>query len=87
MPNGKPGDHPLSDILNYKTDLYSPLAATLVREIALLADEKTMRALGDLLVREFDPYGRPDVVRLERELNALRDRLRKDARDRGFEVD
>jgi hypothetical protein len=87
MANGKPGDRPLSDIVNYKIDLYSPLAAALVREIAVLADEKTRQALDDRLATEFNPYGHPDVARLERELTALRDRLRKDALDRGYEVD
>ncbi|PDT75264.1 hypothetical protein [Bradyrhizobium sp. C9] len=79
MPNGKPGDHPYTDIVFGKADIYSPIAAALVREIATLADDKTRRALADLLYEKFNPYDRPDVPALERRLTALRDDLRKDA--------
>lgn len=37
MPNGKPGDHPLTDILVYGRDVYSARVAALVREIAAIA--------------------------------------------------
>ncbi|TWB94804.1 hypothetical protein FBZ93_109244 [Bradyrhizobium macuxiense] len=87
MPNGKPGDHPYTDIVFGKADIYSPVAAALVREIVTLADDKTQRALADLLNRKFNPHYRPDVPALERYLTMLRDELRKDALARGFEVD
>ena len=87
MPNGNHGDHPYPDIVVHKSDIYSPVAAALVREIATLADDKTRRALADLLYEKFNPYDRPDVHALERHLATLRDNLRKDASARGFEVD
>ena len=87
MPNGKPGDHPYTDIIFNKIDLYSSAVASLVREIAAMADDKTQRALADLLNDKFNPYFSPDVTSLERHLTALRDKLRKDASARGFEVD
>jgi hypothetical protein len=87
MPNGKPGDHPYTDIVVHGRDVYSPLAAKLVREIATLADEKTRRQLGDLLFLEYNEFSRPDVPKLERELTELRDRLTREARERGFEID
>ena len=87
MPNGKPGDHPLTDILVHKRNVYSPLAASLVREIAVLADEKTRRELGDLLFTQYNEFSNPDIPELERYLTGLRDRLKQAARDRGLELD
>jgi hypothetical protein len=86
MANGTLGDHPLTDILGYGVDVYSPLAADLVRQISALADEKTLRDLGDLLNREYNPYLQPDVAKLEAYLINMRDRLRQEAKDRGFEL-
>ena len=86
MPNGKPGDHPFTDIVVHGEDVYSPEAAKLVREIAKLADEKTRRALADLLFLEFNVYENPDVAKLGRILTEMRDRMEREARERGFEV-
>ena len=86
MPNGKPGDHPYTDIIVHGTDLYSQTVAQLVREISGLADEKTRRDLSDLLITEYNEYSNPDVDELERVLTELRDKLLKQARDRGYEV-
>jgi hypothetical protein len=86
MPNGKLGDHPLTDILQHGRDVYSMRAAGLVREIACLADEKTLRELRDLLFTQYNDLYNPDVAALERYLSILRDKLRQDAKDRGFEI-
>lgn len=86
MPNGKPGDHPYTDIVVHRLAVYSPPADALVREIATLADERIRRELADLLYRRFNVYERPAVAELERTLTALRDRLRREARERGWEV-
>lgn len=48
MPNGSIGDHPYTDIVYHGLDIYSPCAAGLVREIAVLADERTRRELADM---------------------------------------
>jgi hypothetical protein len=88
MPNGKLFDHPLTDILFHRQDVYSPRAANLVREIATLADEKTLRELGDLLVTEYNDQ-KADVLKLEEYLTSLRDKLARDAwivASRGTEV-
>ena len=87
MPNGKPGDHPYTDIVTHGRNVYSPKAASLVREIACLADEKTRRALGDMLFFEYNETTKPDVPKLERVLTEMRDKLKREARERGFEVD
>lgn len=34
MPNGKPDDHPLTDILVHKLNVYGPEADDLIRKIA-----------------------------------------------------
>jgi hypothetical protein len=86
MPNGKIGDHPYSDIMIHNRDIYSALARSLVREIALLADEKKRRELADMLIRDFNDALNPDVPKLERVLTQMRDRLRREARERGYET-
>ena len=87
MPNGKIGDHPLTDILVHQIVVYSEKATDLIREVVALADDKTKRDLADRLIDEYNEYSNPDVDRLERELTALLDGLQKDAKDRGFEVE
>jgi hypothetical protein len=37
MPNGKPGDHPLTDILVHKREVFGPEADDLIREISELS--------------------------------------------------
>ncbi|HEX8691961.1 MAG TPA: hypothetical protein VF746_06060 [Longimicrobium sp.] len=81
MPNGKPGDHPLTDIVVHGWRVYSERADALVREIDALGggDE-----LAPLLLTEYNQFDNPDVRRLERVLGEMRDRLRgaKEARGR-----
>jgi hypothetical protein len=86
MPNGKPGDHPYTDIMIHGREVYSPRADALVREIAALADERTRRELADCLLTQFNEYDKPDVQKLERLLTQMRDRLKREARERGFET-
>lgn len=87
MPNGKLGDAPYTDIVVHDANVYSTLAADLVREISKFTDDKTRRALANLLLEKYNPYDRPNVAELERYLVALCDQLKKDASDRGFETD
>ena len=86
MPNGKPGDHPYTDIVIHGLAVYSRVADALVREIATLADERSRRELADLLFLRFNEYERPNVAELERLLTDLRDRLRREASERGWEL-
>jgi len=64
MANGKPGDHPFTDITVHGRNVYSRRAAELVREIARLSDEKTRRQLAALLLHEYNEFNRPDVAKL-----------------------
>ena len=86
MPNGKPGDHPYTDIVVHRRNVYSKLAADLVREIASLVDEKSRRQLADLLFSEYNEFEKPDVGKLERVLTIMRDKAKGDTKNRGFEV-
>jgi hypothetical protein len=86
MPNGKVGDHPYTDIVIHGREVYSANADALVREIADLADERTRRELQNRLFVEFNEFRNPDVAKLERILMELRDRLKREARNRGFEA-
>jgi hypothetical protein len=69
----------------HKHDVYSKRAADLVREIASLSDENGKTRLADLLWREYDEFGQPDVVKLERVLTEMRDDLQAQAKGRGSE--
>ena len=40
--NGKPGDHPLTDILVHKLDVYGPEADGLIRKMAELCSEREL---------------------------------------------
>jgi hypothetical protein len=71
MPNGKPGDHPYTDIVTHGHDVYSPGAANLVREIAKLSDEKTRRELADLLYSEYNESDGPHVHKLQTALTEM----------------
>jgi hypothetical protein len=83
MPNGKPGDHPITDILIHHRRVYSERADALVREIASLGGEDE---IANMLLTEYNAYARSDVPKLERVLTEIRDRRLRDARERGWEV-
>lgn len=87
MPNGKPGDHPFTDIVIHGLRVYSARVDDLVREITRLGDERTTRHLADELLAKYDPYSKPDVEALEHELTILRDKLDADAKQRGWEIE
>ena len=76
MPNGKPGDHPITDILVHKRRVYSERADSLVREIAALGGEDE---ISDMLLSEYNEYSNPDVPKLERILTEIRDRRKREA--------
>jgi hypothetical protein len=84
MVNGKPGDSPLTDILSYGIEVYGPDVDRLVREVAALSDDRGLRELGDLLLAH--PRAGSAAV-LRPRLERLRDELRADALERGWEVD
>ena len=86
MPNGKPGDHPFTDIVVHGRDVYSPQIASLVREIAQLADETRRRGLADLLFLKYNESSNPDLLELQRLLTEMRNGLVDEAKKRGLEI-
>ena len=88
MPNGKPGDHPITDILNWHQEVFGREADDLIREIVRLGGlDAHERPPLNLLA--LDPRYSPDVdiPALETKLRTLRDSLRAEAVQRGWEVD
>ena len=80
MPNGKPGDHPLTDILIHSRRIYSERADSLVREIADLGGSDQ---ISELLFFEYSDFGNPNIPKLENVLAEMRDRLIQEAKERG----
>ena len=85
MPNGKIGDHPLTDILIHGRVVYSERATDLIRQVVAQADSSTKQELSERLIFEYNDHSNPDVAELEAELEALLLKLQKDAQKRGFE--
>lgn len=74
MPDGKPGDHPITDIVVHNMRVFSKKADRLIREICSLGGRDKMERIVDLL----HP---PRTRELERILQELRDRLIRGAED------
>ena len=45
MPNGKPGDHPITDIVNHKVPTYTPEIDELVRKLVKLGYADTVERI------------------------------------------
>lgn len=81
--NGKPGDTPILDITAYKLLVYSPDADALVEEIVRLGGRDEIEPT---LLGEFHPSAHPDLKKVTEYLAAVRDRLLRNAKERGWEV-
>jgi hypothetical protein len=88
MPNGKPGDHPLTDILIHKIEVFAPHVDALIREIVELGGERALESEVNLVMLDprFPSDRSADLSDLEAQLESLRDRLLADRRQRGWEV-
>jgi hypothetical protein len=82
VPNGKPGDHPLTDVLVWGDDLpyteypgYTRRISALIREIAAFAGEDAFEPVEGLIWEtKFAPYRQPELYEA---LVELRDGLGK----------
>jgi hypothetical protein len=79
MPNGKPGDHPITDILIHKRMAFSADIDSLIVKIIGLGGEKELE-------RSFNLLAPPALPEFERALKEMHERLLKDAKQRGWEV-
>ena len=93
MASGGPGDHPLTDLLLWDLTACGEPVDSLVRDVAALGGETVLDAppwlprLWDLWLHPTRSEHRDELLRdLERDLVELRDRLRQDAQERGWEV-
>lgn len=84
MPNGKIGDHPLTDSIVHGRRVYSARADALVRRIVELGGRDE---IADMLFLEYNDMQNPDVPKLERVLANIHERLLREARERGWEVE
>jgi hypothetical protein len=75
MPNGKPGDHPLTDLLTHGLPVYTERVDELLRDVARLYEHRAWRELY-ALVDKYDRRNPGDLEQLERELYARRAQLR-----------
>jgi hypothetical protein len=79
MPNGKPGDHPITDIRSWKRRRFSEEIDRLITEIVQLGGRNEL----ELTFNLFSP---PPISEFRRSLAEIRDRLANEARERGWEV-
>lgn len=79
MVNGKPGDHPVNDILDHGMAVFSEEADAILREIAQLVPRYRLWDLVDW----FHPGS---IQEFTAKLRRIRNALLKESRDRGWEV-
>jgi hypothetical protein len=79
MANGKPGDHPINDIVDHNPQVFSPEIDAMVRQIATLVPRYRMWEM-------FDWLSPPPVAELEKQVREVLRQLRADAKDRGWEL-
>ncbi|WP_218942279.1 hypothetical protein [Salinispora sp. H7-4] len=74
MPNGKPGDHPVTDITVHRIEVFGTACDELIREIC---ERGGGAALERLQLSALDPRfgGCPDLSMLAAGLREIRDRL------------
>jgi hypothetical protein len=79
VPNGKPGDNPVTDVVVWKREIYGADVDALIREIDGFTDDYAVYDPFEPVVELlFDAEANPSrVPELHRELQALRDRLQK----------
>jgi hypothetical protein len=76
--NGKPCDHPINDICDYNLPRFSAKADALIRDVHQYFPRERMWNL-------FDWFAPSPLPEFERELEAKRDELRREAEERGWE--
>jgi hypothetical protein len=78
MPNGRPGDHPINDILDHRLPVYSERIDELVRKVAEYVSRERLWNL-------FDWFSPPPKSEFKAQLEAKLAELEADAKARGWE--
>ena len=81
MPNGKPGDHPLTDIFIHKLEVYGKEADELIRKIGELCSRRQLDEWWEKEIRWSD-----DHELVLQKAQAPYQELLNQARERGWEV-
>jgi hypothetical protein len=81
MPNGKPGDHPLTDIFIHKLEVYGKEADELIRKIGELCSRRQLDEWWEKEIRWSD-----DHELVLQKAQARYQELLNQARERGWEV-
>ena len=71
MPNGKPGDHALTDIVVHRRSVYGPQIDDQIRELDGRLSSGDREALANLLLTEFNDLFKPDLAKLQIALRQL----------------
>jgi hypothetical protein len=79
MPNGKHGDHPLTDILIHKVSVFSPTIDNLITEIAEFIPVYKLREM-------FNWFSPPSLPEFEHQLRDILDKLKEEAKKNGWET-
>ena len=94
MPNGKPGDHPPTDLLHWDSPAFGEPVDSLLREIVKLGGESVLdrSPWRERLLDLWPRWGRDEakdakIAALAEPLTQLRDRLKTEAVERGWEVE
>ncbi len=82
MAAGGPGDHPLSDILNFNMEVYGEKCDNLIRQISRYVDINTMYEMIDW----FDNSHLRDTEKFEIMLKDVLQELEQKAKSNGFEI-
>ena len=77
--NGKPDDHPITDIVKWKVSRFSPTADALITEIVQLGAERELESA-------FNLFAPPALPEFEAKLRKMRDRIYADRKQSGWEV-
>jgi hypothetical protein len=82
VPNGKPGDHPITDILHYGSSEYGGDVDALVKEMAAMPGFASVEKEVAAILWKHSPHGRAMFVRWHKrtalaKLRAIRDQLSK----------
>lgn len=91
MPNGKPGDHPLTDLLVHRIPVFGSEADSLIREICQLGGEALIEGRQDVMDLAWDAQWRKTLTPQEldglvEELRSIRNELLEQRKHQGWEV-
>jgi len=94
MPNGKPGDHWLTDLVHWNRAVFGEPIDGLLRQVVALGGERILDSppWQEQLWDTWPAWGRSEskdtkIAAMIQPLTELRDRLQSEARERGWEVE